>query len=195
MSAPSARVRDLLAQPQPLGSPPAAHLAEYSFRFDTAAPSARAPLPASGMDWTVAQTLEELRRRDASVDRSSRGLRLRHAYRMPQLAVAVGRFERTVAAWLDLGTAPRPALGWDDETDLLVRHLRQRPAPAEPVSLRPGVSVTDWPLFVASVEGRFAEGPEAACADGLRRDLRDVFAATEAARIRPLTPARQARAA
>ena len=154
-----------------------------------------APLPASGMDWTVSQTLAELRRRGATVDRSSRGLRLRPAHRMPQLAVAVGRFERVVGAWLDLGGSSMPPHGWDDETDLLVRHLRQRPEPPEAVTLRPGIAVTDWSRFIESVEGRFAEGPGAPCADGLRRDLRDVFATTETARIRPIVRLRQARAA
>lgn len=195
MSAPTVLVQALHAHDYQPASRSAAHLAEYSFRFDTSARPQRAALPASGMDWTVSQTLAELRRRGATVDRSSRGLRLRHAHRMPQLAVAIARFERTVSAWLDLGEAGAPAHDWDDETDLLVRHLRQRPAPGQALTLRPGVAVTDWARFVESVEGRFAEGSEAACAEGLRRDLRDVFATTEAARIRPMARTRRSRAA
>ena len=179
------------------GSPearPARHLADYSFRFDTDAPVVEA-LPASGMDWTLAQTLGDLRRRGTRIDVGSRGLRVRHAHRVPQLAVAVARHERAVAAWLGLGPARPPALGWDDEVDFLARWLDARPEPAGPVALRPGVSVTDWARFRASVADRFAAGPDAPCADGLRRDLRDAFEAAEPARVRPLRPAVRSRAA
>ena len=120
------------------------------------------------MDWTLAQTVAELRRRNTRVDVGSRGLRVRHAHRVPQLAVAVARHERAVAAWLALGPASAPPLGWDDETDLLVRWLDALPRPAGPVALRPGVEVTDWARFQASVAGRYAEGPGAPSAEGLR---------------------------
>ena len=194
MSAPSVLVQALQAHDRQPESRSAAHLAEYSFRFDDAAPI-RPSLPDSGMDWTAAQTLAECRRRGARIDRSSRGLRLRHAHRLPQLAVAVARHERVVGAWLDLGGASAPAHGWDDETDLLVRHLRQRPAPARPVELRPGVSVTDWARFLGSVEGRFAQGPDAPSAPGLVRDVRDAFAQAGAADVRRMPVRSRARAA
>ncbi len=194
MSASAVLSQALQAHDRQPGSRSGQHLAEYSFQFDTAAP-VRPSLPASGMEWTAAQTLAECRRRGARIDRSSRGLRLRHAHRLPQLAVAVARHERVVGAWLDLGGASAPEHGWDDETDLLVRHLRQRGAQERGVELRPGVTVTDWSRFAESVEGRFAEGPDAPCADGLVRDLRDAFAQTEAATVRRMPVRRQARAA
>ena len=195
MSAPPALVRALDSHDREPSSQAGRPLADYSFRFDAAAPLEAETVPASGMDWTVAQTLADLRRRGASVDRTSRGLRVRHAHRVPQLAVAVARHERAVAAWLDLGDAPAPPLGWDDETDLLVRWLDARPRPTGPVALRPGVSVTDWDRFAESVAGRYAEGPGAPCADGLRRDLRDVFAGSETARVVPIRPSVRSRAA
>ena len=194
MSASAVLAQALQAHDRQPDSRSGQHLAEYSFRFDTAA-AARPSLPASGMDWTAAQALAECRRRGARIDRSSRGLRVRHAHRLPQLAVAVARHERIVGAWLDLGGASVPEHGWDDETDLLVRHLRQRAAPERGVELRPGVTVSDWSRFVESVEGRFAQGPDAPCADGLVRDLRDAFAQTEAAAVRRMPVRRQARAA
>ena len=172
----------------------AAHLADYSFRFDRVA-AERAALPDRGRDWTLAQTLAELRRRAATVTPTSRGLRLAHAHRMPELAEAVGRHHRAVRAWLDLGGRAAPALGWDDETDFLARWFDARPAPDGPVALRPGVAVTDWPRFGASVADRFAAGPSAPCADGLRRDLRDLFAADEPVRLRPVQTVRRSRAA
>lgn len=195
MSAPSPFVRALTAQGQQAAPAPARHLAAHSFRFDTAAPPAARALPASGMDWTLAQTLAELRRRGTAVDVGSGGLRVRHAHRVPQLAVAVGRHPRAVAAWLALGPAPAPALGWDDEADLLARWFDAQPEPAGPVALRAGVSVTDWSRFRASVFGRYAQGPDAACADGLQRDLRDLFERSEPARVLPIRPAARARAA
>ena len=194
MSAPSVPVRALQAHTEAPAFRPASHLADYSFRFDTSAPVVPA-LPDAAGDWTLAQTLAELRRRRTAVERTSRGLRVRHAHRVPQLAEAVGRHERGVSAWLDLGGPVAPTLGWDDETDLLVRWLDAQPAPSGPVALRPGVSVTDWPRFVGSVSGRFAEGPEAPCADGLRRDLRDLFGSAEPVRVRPIHPAVRSRAA
>ncbi len=194
MSASSVLVRALQAHAEAPASRSASHLAGYSFRFDTSAPVAPA-LPADAGEWTLAQTLAELRRRRTTVERTSRGLHVRHAHRVPQLAEAVGRHERGVGAWLDLGGPTAPPLGWDDETDLLVRWLDAQPAPDGPVTLRPGVSVTDWPRFVESAAGRFAEGPHAPCADGLRRDLRDLFGHAEPVRVRPLRRAARARAA
>jgi len=152
-----------------------AHLAEHSFRFDTEAPTAATPRPRDGEAWTLAQTLQEIRLRGAEVARSTRGLRVRHAHLVPGLAAAVRAHEPTVRLWLDLG-APTPPLGWDDETTLKMRWLELRLGDRQPpVELRPGVAVTDWARFRASVEGRFGEGPLAPCADGLRRDLGDLF--------------------
>lgn len=194
MSAPTVLARALQAYTEAPASRSASHLADYSFRFDTAA-AAVPSLPDDAGEWTLAQTLAELRRRRTTVERTSRGLRVRHAHRVPQLAEAVGRHERGVSAWLDLGGATAPALGWDDETDLLVRWLDAQSVPSGPVALRPGVSVTDWPRFAESVSGRFAEGPDAPCADGLRRDLRDLFGSAEPVRVRPIRPAVRSRAA
>ena len=194
MSAPTALVRALDQHDRQPDSESGRHLAGYSFRFDAAAAALQA-LPEGGRDWTLAQTLAELRRRGTTVAVTSRGLRVAHAHRVPQLAEAVGRHERGVRAWVELGGRAAPPLGWDDETDLLVRWLDARPAPPGVVALRPGVSVTDWPRFRASVAGRFAEGPGAPCADGLRRDLRDLFAGAEPARVRPVRRAVRSRAA
>ena len=154
----------------------AEHLADYSFRFDVAAADPCAvPRPRGGGPWTLAQTLQEIRLRDASVAVSTGGLRLRHAHLLPDLAVALRRHEPQVRLWLDLG---RPALdGWDDEVALHVGWMSTRFAPQrEAVALRPGVSVTNWPRFAASVYDRLGAGPEAPCAHGLRRDLADLFA-------------------
>ena len=192
MSAPLALTRAFDAERPDAHS--AAHLSDYSFRFDETAAS-RAALPDNGRDWTLAQTLAELRRRGTTVTPTSRGLRVAHAHRVPQLAEAVGRHERGVRAWLDLGERAAPPLGWDDETDMLVRWFDSRPLPAGAVALRPGVAVTDWARFRASVAGRFAAGPDAPCADGLRRDLSDLFARAEPARVRPAPPALRSRAA
>ena len=194
MSAPPVLTRALQSHAERPGSRAAAHLSDYSFRFDAAA-AQRSALPEDGRDWTLAQTLAELRQRGTTVTATSRGLRIAHAHRVPRLAEAVGRHERGVGAWLELGGRAAPPLGWDDETDLLVRWLDAQPAPTGVVALRPGVSVTDWPRFRASVAGRFAAGPTAPCADGLRRDLRDLFSRAEPARMRPVQPARRSRAA
>ena len=157
-------------------APRADHLADYSFRFDTGRPvlSHPVPRPTQRGSWTLAQTLQELRLRGSRVDISSRGLRLRHAHRLLALAEAVDAHAAAVRLWIGLGQ-PTPSCGWDDATALSLAWLRQWSAPAGPIPLRPGVAFTDWPRFVASVEGRAAEGAQAACADGLRRDLADLF--------------------
>ena len=154
-----------------------AHLADHSFRFDVHAPTWPVPRPRPGEPWTLAQTLQEVRIRNAAVVRTSRGLRVRHAHLMADLARSVEAHADAVGLWLDLGR-PEPAHGWDDETALRLGWLRERlGSPQTPVALRPGVAVVDWPAFVGSVEGRYAQGPAAPCADGLRRDLEDLFAA------------------
>ncbi len=155
----------------------AAHLADYSFRFDTSAPPSPFPVarPTAEDQWTLAQTLQEIRLRRAVLHVSTAGLRVRHAHLLADLAEAVRRHEDAVRLWLALGR-PVPTDGWDDETTLHLRWLEDRFAPGRaPVALRPGVSVTDWPRFVASVRERVGAGPEAPCAAGLRRDLADLF--------------------
>ena len=193
MSVPSSLVPGLLHSTPDASAPMARHLAGYSFRFDPSAPERPADLPATAADWTAAQTLGELRRRGARVDRSSRGLRLRHAHRLPQLAEAIAQHERLVSTWVDLNPAAPPH-GWDEETGVLLRYVRGLEVPKAPLSLRPGVSVTDWERFLDSVEGRFEQGPAAPCAEGLRRDLRDVYGQPAQTEIRQI-PVRRARAA
>lgn len=157
----------------------AEHLAEYSFRFEPSALSPYAvPRPGSDEPWTLAQTLQEIRLRGVTLTNTSRGLRVRHAHRLGALAVAVRRHEPAVRLWLSLGgNAGAPPRGWDDEADLHLRWLTARFEPGrEPVALRPGVSVTDWPRFAASVHDRAEAGPDAPTAASLRRDLADLFA-------------------
>lgn len=155
----------------------AEHLARYSFRFDTGAPPSPVPVPrpAAGEWWTLAQTLQEIRLRRATIRRTTRGLRVQHAHLLVDLDAAVRQHEAAVRLWLDLGS-PAPHGGWDDETVLQHRWMTDRFSPARgPVAFRPGVSVTDWPRFVASVAERIEAGPDAPCAAGLRRDLAHVF--------------------
>jgi len=175
-----------------------AHLSDASFRFDAAAPTGPTPRPrpdAPGASWSLAQTLQELRIRGARVVRTTRGLRVLHAHRRPALADAVAAHAAQVGLWLDLGR-PAPAHAWDDELAMQRAWLLARlGTPQMPLALRPGLSVTDWAQFVASVEGRYAVGPEAAGADGLRRDLGDLFEAyarTPAPAVRERRPARAA---
>ena len=172
---------DLPAPPvslAPSPTPRAEHLAEYSFQFDVEAARPPHPVrrPREGERWTLAQTLQEVRLRGVEVVEAVGGLRVRHAHRLPALVAAVREHERSVRLWLRLGGGA-PARGWDDETWLRWTWLRSGPEPALPAALRPGVSVTDWERFVVSVADRIAAGPEAPCADGLRRDLADLFAA------------------
>lgn len=155
----------------------AEHLADYSFRFDADAPPSLFPVPrpVAGERWTLAQTLQEIRLRSATVRRTTRGLRVQHAHLLSDLADAVRQHEDSVRLWLDLGS-PVPRGGWDDETELHLRWMADRFSPPRgPVALRPGVSITDWPCFAASVAERVEAGPDAPCAVGLRRDLADLF--------------------
>ena len=150
-----------------------AHLADFAFRFAPAPPRPAVPRPAEGEAWTLAQTLQELRLRNARLRETSRGLRVLHAHRLPALAEAVGRHETAVRVWRQSG-AGAPRHGWDDATDLAARWLEGF-EPDGPVEVRPGETVTDWPTFAASVAGRFAEGPDAVAAPTLRRDLAALF--------------------
>ncbi len=173
-----------------------AHLADYSFRFDAAAPRPAVDRPTGPGDaWTLAQTLQEIRYRNARLVRTTRGLRVRHAHRMLELSAAVRRHAEAVGLWLDLDR-PEPAHGWDDEVTLQAAWFRARlSGPQTPLALRPGVAITDWPTFSASVEGRLAEGPAAPCADGLRRDLRDLYQRYTRTDVRPLVRRAPAKAA
>ena len=166
------------AAPDEGSAPRSEHLAEYSFQFDEAAVRPAHPVerPRDGERWTLAQTLQEVRLRRSEVVDAVGGLRVRHAHRLPALAVAVREHEGAVRLWLRLG-AGAPARGWDDETWLRWTWLRSGHGPGAPAALRPGVSVTDWDQFVTSVADRIAAGPDAPCAEGLRRDLGDLFAA------------------
>ena len=153
------------------------HLTDYAFRLGAGLPPSRVPLPrpAAGERWTLAQTLQEIRRRRASIQVTTNGLRVRHAHLLGDLAAAVRQHQDDVRLWLNLGR-PVPRGGWDDEVELHLRWLDDRFSPGrDPVALRPGVSITDWPRFVASVADRAAAGPGAPCAAGLRRDLADLF--------------------
>lgn len=186
--------------PPSLDAPPpgrhAEHLAEYSFQFDAEAvrPPHPTQRPRDGERWTLGQTLQEIRLRSITVVEAVGGLRVRHAHRLPALAAAVREHERGVRLWLRLG-AGAPARGWEDELWLQWTWLRSGPAPPVPVTLRPGVAVTDWDRFVLSVADRVAAGPNAPTADGLRRDLGDLFASHAALDARPVASWRRARAA
>ena len=184
-----------LAEPAPSDGR-SEHLAEYSFQFDSAAVRPPRPVerPRDGERWTLAQTIQEVRLRSVEVVEAVGGLRVRHAHRLPALVAAVREHERGVRLWVRLGGGA-PARGWDDETWLQWTWLRSGPRPASPVPLRPGVSVTDWDRFVTSVADRIAAGPEAPCADGLRRDLGDLFTAHAVLDARPRAAWRPARAA
>lgn len=169
-----------------------AHLAGYSFRFDTAAAVLdEAPAPPAGRDWSLAETFGEIARRGARLRLGSGGVRLTHAHRLPDLARAVARHAGPLAVWLRLGldrdaaqrvplTSSSPvgfgATAWDSVTRLHAAwFVRLFDAPPGRLPLRPGVSITDFPTFRASVAGRLAAGPDAAGADGLRADLAALY--------------------
>lgn len=191
-----------------------AHLAEYSFRFDTAAvcePDADTP-ETPARTWTLAETLQEIRRRGAGLRLGSAGIRLAHAHRLPELARAVQRHAGPLTTWVRLGldredarptrrtgmrAVPFGATEWDDATRLRAAwFVRMFEAPGGRIALRPGVALTDLAVFRASVAGRLAAGPASAGADGLRADLADLYAQFGAAAERLAVPEPQrARAA
>jgi hypothetical protein len=119
---------------------------------------------------------------------SSRGLRLRR----PRLTDAATRASVSrhaaalrIARRLDLidpldGPARRRAWRvdeWGLETALHARWLAHLFSfPVGGVTLRPGIRVTDAERFRTSVAERYAAGPAAPYADGLRRDLASLFA-------------------
>ena len=161
-----------------------AHLAGYSFRFDTTAaqPDEATMLP-TDRPWTLAETFAEIRRRDAHLRLGSGGVRLVHAHRLPDLARAVQRHAGPLTVWLRLGLdrdaeqrVPFGATAWDEPTRLHAAwFVRLFEASSGRIPLRPGVAVTDLGAFRASVAGRLAAGPTAAGADGLRSDLAALY--------------------
>ncbi len=189
-----------------------AHLAEYSFRFDTAAVRDSAVAEeAPAHTWTLSETLAEIRRRGAGLHLGSAGPRLAHAHRLPELARAVQRHAGPLTTWIRLGldredsaptaagmrVVPFGATEWDAETRLHAAwFVRMFEAPGGRIALRPGVSITDMSVFRASVAGRLAAGPASAGADGLRADLGDLYGQFGAAAERLAAPEpRRARAA
>lgn len=166
-----------------------AHLAGYSFHFDSAAAAAEAlDVQPRATEWTLAVTFAEIARRDARLRLGSGGLRLAHAHRLPDLARAVARHAEALSLYVRLGLdrdaparlgpryVPFGAPAWDEPTRLHAAwFVRNFEAPAGRVELRPGVSITDRSAFRASVAGRLAAGPDAAGADGLRSDLEALF--------------------
>lgn len=131
--------------------------------------------------------LSRLDRPGRQLVETSRGLRLRR----PRLSedevcsgVAVHAAALRVAHRLDkldpVDTPARKAAWrvdeWGPVTALHARwtaHLFEPPESA--VRLRPGVRVTDWDRFRASIAERYAAGPASPYADGLRADLHALF--------------------
>lgn len=155
----------------------AAHLADYAFHFDTAEAVRLAPSrPHPHAEWTLRETLDELAYRDAELTLASSGVKLRHAHRMPHVAQNVARHADALAAGLRLGDAvDTVAPGWDAATRLYAAWFMRDFAPAGPLSLAPGVTVTDLPRYRRAVADRLALGPAAAGADALGATLADLF--------------------
>ncbi len=169
------------------------HLAGYSFRFDPDVPTPAVPRPVEGETWSLSQTLQELRLRDLEVVQTTRGLRVRHGWRMADLVEAVAQHERAVTVWLRIGS-PAPLEGWDDATALHLAWL-ETAGLSESLELRPGVTITDWDLFVSSTRGRYHAGAHLTGADSLRRDLEALFERYALAPRLVVSPRRRARAA
>lgn len=187
-----------------------AHLTEYTFRFDTeAVHEADAPTEAPARTWSLNDTLDEIRRRGATLNLGSAGLRLAHAHRLPELARAVATHAGALTTWVRLGLdreaaptasglrrVPFGATEWDEATRLRAAWLvRMFKAPGGTLALRPGVAITDIGTFRASVAGRLAAGPASAGADGLRADLGDLYAQFGTAEQPVAVAPRRARAA
>lgn len=192
-----------------------AHLTEYSFRFDTAAVREDDAVDVSpetpARTWTLGDTLDEIRRRGATLNLGSAGLRLAHAHRLPELARAVATHAQALTTWVRLGLdretpgaaavsglrrVPFGATEWDEATRLRAAwFVRMFRAPGGRIVLRPGVAITDYETFRASVAGRLAAGPASAGADGLRADLSDLYAQFGATERAVVAAPRRARAA
>lgn len=160
-----------------------AHLAGFELRLGPASvvlAGTAAPRPdGPGADWTLADTFAEIRRRGARLTLASRGVRLAHAHRMPDLAAAVRRHEPALAVWLGMGpvAAPFDATDWDDEVRLYAGWLAtQAPPTVGRIALRPGHTVVGGRAFREGAAARLALGPAHPGANGLRADLAALFA-------------------
>lgn len=154
-------------------------LAGLPLRFGAPAPEAPSR-PEAGGDWTLAETLGEIERRGARLVMTSRGLRVRHAHRLRDVARNAARHERALAVWLDLkgeaAPAPFDARTWDPAVRLQAAWFALRfEAPPTPFALRPGERCVDASLLRAGMAGRLAAGPLAASADRLRSELGSLF--------------------
>lgn len=153
-------------------------LAGLPLRFATEPEAVR--LSAPGADWTLAETIGEIERRGARLVMTSRGLRVRHANRLPDLARNVARHERALAVRLRLRTASAPAPfdapAWDPAVRLHAAWFALAfEAPPAPFALRPGETCVDASLLRAGIAGRLAAGPEAPSAARLRSELAVLF--------------------
>ena len=151
----------------------------FALRFGGAAPEVPAR-PAPGGDWTLAETIAEIERRGAKLILTSRGLRLRHAHRLPDVARNATRHERALTAWMDLHQRPVPApfdaAEWDPGVRLYAAWFALRfEAPPTPFVLRPGETCVDASLLRAGIAGRLAAGPLAPSASRLRSELSALF--------------------
>ena len=154
-------------------------LAGLPLRFGPPTPEAPAQ-PAAGADWTLAETLGEIERRGVRLVMSSRGLRVRHAHRLPDVARNAAHHEAALALWLSLRQRPAPAPFDAREWDPAVRlHAAWFAlcfeAPPTPFALRPGETVVDASLLRAGLAGRLAAGPLAPSAVRLRSELSALF--------------------
>ncbi|MDX1418691.1 MAG: hypothetical protein R3181_01885 [Rubricoccaceae bacterium] len=134
--------------------------------------------------WTLARTLAVLRDRRLSLIETSRGLRVRHrhAHALPGLDEALDAYAPALRVWVRLGglgadvPAPWGAPGWDEATRLFAAWfgLDFQP-PAAPVTLAPGLAVTDWRRYRSSVAERLALGPASPYAEDLSTQLAALF--------------------
>lgn len=154
-------------------------LAGLALRFGTPEPAV-VRRPAPGADWTLAETLGEIERRGVRLVVSSRGLKVSHANRLPDVARNVARHETAVAMWLSLreDTAPAPfdARAWDPAVQLYAAWFALRfEAPPAPFTLRPGETCCDAAKLREGIAGRLAAGPLAESAVRLRSELVSLF--------------------
>lgn len=154
-------------------------LAGLPLRFG--APEASgANYPAPGADWTLAETLGEVERRGVRLAVSSRGLKVRHANRLQDVARNVALHETACATWLSLRDAEVPAPfdapEWDPAVRLYAAWFALRfDVPPTPFALRPGETCVDASLLRAGIAGRLAAGPLAESAVRLRSELSSLF--------------------
>lgn len=159
---------------------PATHLADFAFRFGVPSDELPAPFaPPAGDAWSLAETLDEIARRDATLRLTSRGVRLVHAHAMPALARHVSRHARALTLWLRLGGDAAPsaiAPGWPADARLHAAwFLRSFEGPMGPIALAPGVVVRDVAAFRSAVAARLAQGPAAPGASALAATLAGLF--------------------